>query len=31
MRQHENFSSNGPANALFLLGKNSRGQWVAQD
>jgi hypothetical protein len=31
MRQNEDFSSTGPANALFLLGKNSRGQWVAQD
>ena len=31
MRQGEKFSSSGPANSLFLLGKNSRGQWVAQD
>ena len=31
MRQNENFSSNGPANGLFFLGKNGRGQWVAQD
>jgi hypothetical protein len=31
MRQNEKFSSNGPANGLFFLGKNSRGQWVAQD
>jgi hypothetical protein len=31
MRQGEKFSSSGVANALFLLGKNSRGQWVAQD
>ncbi len=31
MRQGENFAASGSANSLFLLGKNSRGQWVAQD
>lgn len=31
MRQNEKFSPNGPANGLFFLGRNSRGQWVAQD
>jgi hypothetical protein len=31
MRQGENFSSNGLETSLFLLGKNRRGQWVAQD
>ncbi len=31
MRQNEKFSPNSPANGLFFLGRNSRGQWVAQD
>jgi len=31
MRQGENFSATTSAASLFLLGKNSRGQWVAQD
>ncbi len=31
MRQGENFAANGSAASLFLLGRNSRGQWVAQD
>ncbi len=31
MRQGENFVANGSANSLFWLGRNSRGQWVAQD
>jgi len=31
MRQGENFAANGSAGSLFLLGQNSRGQWVAQD
>jgi hypothetical protein len=31
MRQCENFAATGSAASLFLLGKNSRGQWVAQD
>ena len=31
MRQGENFVANGSAASLFLLGRNSRGQWVAQD
>ncbi len=31
MRQGENFAATGSAVSLFLLGKNSRGQWVAQD
>lgn len=30
MRQGETFSSSGPEFPLFLIGKNSRGQWVAQ-
>jgi hypothetical protein len=31
MRQGENFAATGSAASLFLLGQNSRGQWVAQD
>ena len=31
MRQGENFAATASATSLFLLGKNSRGQWVAQD
>jgi len=31
MRQGENFAASGSADSLFLLGRNSRGQWVAQD
>ena len=31
MRQGENFAATTSAASLFLLGKNSRGQWVAQD
>lgn len=31
MRQGENFAASGPASSLFLLGQNSRGQWVARD
>jgi hypothetical protein len=31
MRQGENFVANGSAASLFLLGRNGRGQWVAQD
>jgi hypothetical protein len=30
MRQGETFSSGGPERPLFLIGKNSRGQWVVQ-
>jgi len=30
MRQGETFVSNGSRSALFLIGKNSRGQWVVQ-
>ena len=30
MRQGEAFSSSGSEFPLFLIGKNSRGQWVAQ-
>jgi hypothetical protein len=31
MRQGENFAATASAALLFLLGRNSRGQWVAQD
>ena len=31
MRQGENFAATASAASLFLLGRNSRGQWVAQD
>jgi hypothetical protein len=31
MRQGENFVANGSAASLFLLGRNGRDQWVAQD
>lgn len=31
MRQGEKFDANGSAATLFFLGRNSRGQWVAQD
>ena len=31
MRQHETFSSDGSESTLFLIGQNSRGQWIAQD
>ena len=31
MRQGETFLSGGSDASLFLLGKNSRGQWVVQD
>ena len=30
MRQGEKFVSSGSQSALFLIGKNSRGQWVVQ-
>ena len=31
MRQGETFAATGLDSALFLVGRNSRGQWVAQD
>jgi len=31
MRQGEKFVANGSTASLFFLGRNSRGQWVAQD
>ena len=31
MRQGENFAASESAASLFLLGQNSRGQWVARD
>ncbi|MGE0037123.1 MAG: hypothetical protein AB7S93_15905 [Xanthobacteraceae bacterium] len=31
MRQGEKFVANASATSLFFLGRNSRGQWVAQD
>jgi hypothetical protein len=31
MRQGENFAAIGSADSLFLLGRNSHGQWVVQD
>ena len=31
MRQGETFAATGLDSALFLVGKNNRGQWVAQD
>jgi hypothetical protein len=31
MRQGETFAATGVDSTLFLVGKNSRGQWVAQD
>jgi hypothetical protein len=30
MRQGETFSSSGTESSLFLIGKNSRGNWVVQ-
>jgi hypothetical protein len=31
MRQGETFAANGPDTSVFLIGKNSRGQWIAKD
>jgi hypothetical protein len=31
MRQGEKFVASGSAASLFFLGRNNRGQWVAQD
>ena len=31
MRQGEKIAASGSDNSFFLLGRNSRGQWVAQD
>lgn len=31
MRQGETFAANGLDTSVFLIGKNSRGQWIAKD
>jgi hypothetical protein len=31
MRQGETFQATGSATSIFLVGRNSRGQWIARD